>query len=542
MAVRLQLGAIAAVVLTSALACERRSEAPGAEAKAPVAAPPIATADPSAAPPSQAVEAPVAAAPEAGERAAGEEPPAPAPAARAPPTPDLTPPRPPGRLSAQATSDREVALRWEAASDRVGVARYEVLEGEAVVLETTATAARVAGLTPGREVCYAVVARDAAGNRSAPTPRACVTPLDVTPPTEPVAPTAAATSEDAIELRWGEATDDAGVEGYRVRRGDAVVATVREAAAGEGGLRAGTEYCYTVVAYDAAGNASRPAGPACATTLDRTPPTSPGEPVATSTSEDRVDVAWTASEDNVGVVAYELRRTGGPRIRGDALAAGESGLRAFTRYCYTVVALDAAGNRSEPAGPTCARTLDQTPPTPPADVVLRPASPTTLEVRWSPSRDNGEVAGYELVRDGRVVESGVETSTAESQLAPSTEYCYRVRAHDAAGNRSPESGPSCARTLAPLQPAPPRYVVIERTPGALQVAWGPAERADLVYRVYEEGRPIGATRFLKYAVRRPPDGKPHCYSVGAVDEAGRESPRSAEVCAAFQRTTSAARQ
>jgi chitodextrinase len=455
-------------------------------------------------------------------------------------TPDLTPPEAPAELAAEAVSDREVALRWAAARDRVGVVGYEVLDGGTAVAITAATTAHVAGRSPWREYCFTVVAYDAAGNRSAPSTRACARTLDVTPPTPPATPAAVATAETRIELDWGESSDDAGVKEYRVLRGDAVVAKTDGRTARDTGLRAGTEYCYRILAVDAAGNVSAPAGPVCARTPDRTPPTQPGAVTVKPLGEDRLEVRWTEATDNVGVAGYEVRRTGEVRARETSLVVVEAGLRPFTEYCYTVVAFDAAGNRSAPTVSQCARTLDVTAPTTPRGVVVRPPAHQRLEARWGVSSDNDKVARYELLRDGQVVATSTGPAAEVWALADATQYCFTVRAQDPAGNRSPESAPTCAKTLAPDQPVPPRNVDIVVRPGVAQIRWEAAGRPDVIYRVYEDRRPVGSTRFFTYAVRRS-DGKRHCYGVEAVDEAGRASPRTEDTCATFLGDASSAR-
>lgn len=103
-----------------------------------------------------------------------------------------------------------------------------------------------------------------------PAPAAPVTPpADTTAPTAPTNPNAVAVSSSEITVTWSAASDDVAVAGYRVYRGDTLIATVTGTAYGDTGLSPSTTYSYTVVAFDAAGNISTPAS-ADGTTLEVT--------------------------------------------------------------------------------------------------------------------------------------------------------------------------------------------------------------------------------------------------------------------------------
>ncbi|MDR1727036.1 MAG: hypothetical protein LBT74_03770 [Acidobacteriota bacterium] len=91
-------------------------------------------------------------------------------------------------------------------------------------------------------------------------------PPDATPPSVPGGLTASAASPVAAELAWGAATDYVGVAGYVVRRDGAEVADVTATSYGDAGLAPSTRYCYTVSAYDAAGNESAQSAPVCVQT------------------------------------------------------------------------------------------------------------------------------------------------------------------------------------------------------------------------------------------------------------------------------------
>ncbi|MFJ8577791.1 glycoside hydrolase family 9 protein [Micromonospora sp. NPDC093277] len=101
---------------------------------------------------------------------------------------DTTPPTAPGTPTASAIGPNGFTLAWGPATDNVGVTGYRVYRRtgstDALVTTVTGTTYAVTGLTPATAYTYYVVAVDAAGNASAPSPTVTVT----TAPAQPTAP------------------------------------------------------------------------------------------------------------------------------------------------------------------------------------------------------------------------------------------------------------------------------------------------------------------------------------------------------------------
>ncbi len=89
---------------------------------------------------------------------------------------------------------------------------------------------------------------------------------------------------------------------------------------------------------------------------DTSPPTTPGSLTAKVVTETRVDLSWKASTDNVGVVGYDVLRNGTKigTVGTTTTAYSDTTAQPSHSYTYTVVAFDAAGNRSSPGGPATA--------------------------------------------------------------------------------------------------------------------------------------------------------------------------------------------
>ena len=93
-------------------------------------------------------------------------------------------------------------------------------------------------------------------------------PADTIAPSVPGGVTAYASSPWQSVIYWNASTDAGGstLNGYKVYRGGTLVATTATASYTDSGLSAGTQYCYTVLAYDNAGNNSSASDQACVTT------------------------------------------------------------------------------------------------------------------------------------------------------------------------------------------------------------------------------------------------------------------------------------
>ena len=91
------------------------------------------------------------------------------------PTQDTQAPTVPTGLTAGTVTETSVALSWTASTDNVKVTGYDVYRGTTKVGSTTGTTYTDTGLTAATAYSYAVRAKDAAGNVSAPSSALAVT-------------------------------------------------------------------------------------------------------------------------------------------------------------------------------------------------------------------------------------------------------------------------------------------------------------------------------------------------------------------------------
>jgi acid phosphatase type 7 len=180
---------------------------------------------------------------------------------------------------------------------------------------------------------------------------------------------------------------------------------------------------------------------------DTTAPSVPTNLTASATGASHVDLSWTPSTDDVGVVGYKIYR--------NAVQIGSSTTASFAdttalpnmTYTYTVSAFDAAGNESGRSDPATATTpSDTTPPSAPTNVTATASGPSQVNLTWLASTDDVGVASYQIDRNGTAVGTSSSTSFTDTSVQPSTTYTYTVAALDAAGNRSANSNTATVTT------------------------------------------------------------------------------------------------
>ena len=179
-------------------------------------------------------------------------------------------------------------------------------------------------------------------------------------------------------------------------------------------------------------------------------PTSPPSVNVVINSCRSATVSWTASTDNVGVVAYDIFRDGQAlgTVAGNVTSAQVTTTPGAT-WGFYVNARDAAGNVSPPSAsvkktiPQCAP--DTQPPTAPTNLKAV-ASGTSVTLQWTASTDNIGVDTYDIYRNNGKVASTSNTSFTDNGLAANTKYDYSVIALDAQKNPSPRSNTASATT------------------------------------------------------------------------------------------------
>lgn len=283
-----------------------------------------------------------------------------------------------------------------------------------------------------------------------------LTTCDLTAPTAPIGLTATAASPTTINLSWTAGTDNVGITSYKVFRDNAPspMATVIGTTFSDTGLAPSTTHSYKVIASDAAGNLSPASNSASASTpADTAAPSAPTNLTAVAPNSTTVNLSWTASTDNVGVVNYKVFRDGAtiPFATVPGTSISDIGLAVGSTHSYVVRAVDGANNQSATSSAVVITTpgADITAPSVPTGLTATSAGASVIDLSWTASTDNLGVVGYKVFRDGGATEvATVTTGTSFSDigLTVGSTHSYTVAAFDAANNQSAKSTSSSATT------------------------------------------------------------------------------------------------
>jgi chitodextrinase len=196
---------------------------------------------------------------------------------------------------------------------------------------------------------------------------------------------------------------------------------------------------------------------------DTQAPTAPTNLTATAASSSQINLSWTGSTDNVGVVNYRVERCQGAGCSNftqigtpTSTTYSDTGLSASTSYSYRVRAADAVPNLSgysNTASVTTQAPGDTQAPSTPTGLIVVASSSVEIDLAWSAATDNVGVTGYLIERcqvAGCSNFSQVGTSTGTTYNDPgrsaATSYSYRVRATDAANNMGGYSNTATRQT------------------------------------------------------------------------------------------------
>jgi glucose/arabinose dehydrogenase len=173
---------------------------------------------------------------------------------------DTQAPTAPTSLRTSGLTCRSVTLSWNASTDNVGVAYYDIYrDGQALGTVNGNTLSSLLTLLPGANWGLYVNARDAAGNlsRSSTTLQIAVPQCeaDNIPPSTPTGLQGAATGT-TVNLSWNASTDNVGVAAYDIYRNNVKVGSTGARNYADAGLAANTTFQYSVLARDAQNNAS----------------------------------------------------------------------------------------------------------------------------------------------------------------------------------------------------------------------------------------------------------------------------------------------
>ena len=261
---------------------------------------------------------------------------------------------------------------------------------------------------------------------------------------------------------------------------------------------------------------------------DTEAPSVPINLTASNETINSVDIAWSASTDNVGVTGYEVFLDGTSIATTTNTTATVTGLSLNTDYAFNVRAFDAAGNNSVLSNTANATTLGDTQaPTIPINLIAFNETSNTVDISWNASSDNIGVAGYEYFLDGSSVGTTTSTSVTVTGLSENTAYSFNVRAFDAVGNNSALSNTANASTNGDTQaPSTPlNLAASNETTTTVDLSW--SSSSDNVgvtgYEIFMDGTSLGNATGTTATVTGLLENTTYAFTVRAFDAAGNNS-------------------
>ncbi len=374
---------------------------------------------------------------------------------------------PPSNLQATANTVSQITLTWKDNAHNEEGFKIERREGSGSFVEITTVGSDVVsfadtGLSADTLYTYRLRAYNSAGPSAYSNEDSARTLGAI--PERPTNLVAKVISSNRIDLTWSD--NSANELGFKIERKTgsgsfSLVATVgtNVTSYSDTGLSVGTRYTYRVRAYNSAGDSSY-SNEVEAVTTGQKIPEAPSRLEAKRVSSTRIDLTWNDRSDNETGFKIERKRENRSfeeiaTVRANTTSYADTRLAEDTEYTYRVRAYNDAGNSSysNEAGAVTA-TLPRAPTS------LRAEAVSNREIRltWSDRSDNETGFKIERKRENRSFEEiatvrANTTSYNDTGLAEDTEYTYRVRAYNDAGNSSYSNEAGATTITVPQAPS-----------------------------------------------------------------------------------------
>ncbi|MBD2700809.1 fibronectin type III domain-containing protein [Spirosoma sp. BT702] len=381
-------------------------------------------------------------------------------------TTPVGPPAAPQNLVATAVSITQINLTWTAVPNATNILIERSPNGNDGWTQIASVAGNVTtyedkNLSQNTRYFYRIRATNTSGNGPYSNVANAITPD--APPAAPARLTAAAALATQINLVWADlSNNESGFEIERSADGNTGWTKIGDAAANATsfqniGLTPNTRYFYRIRAINAAGQSAY-SNVADATTPD-VPPAAPANLTATPGSATQINLTW--ADQSANETGFEVERASSATapftkiadLPANTTTYQDQGLTPAATYCYRVRAKNTIG-ASAYSNVACSATPD-VPPAAPARLTATPASPTQINLAWADLSANE--SGFEVEQSTSATGTFTKIATLPANattyevknLTDATQYCFRVRAVNAAGP-SAYTEPACATT--PLAP------------------------------------------------------------------------------------------
>jgi hypothetical protein len=265
--------------------------------------------------------------------------------------------------------------------------------------------------------------------------------------------------------------------------------------------------------------------------------TAPSNLRITSSSDSSISLAWDAGSSKSSLWWYCVVRNGEGCLRVDPPKTTFSMTKLWPgrTTTYTVVRVDANGNRSAPTNSVTHTTPpDTTPPRPAPVVSLQAAYSTRITASWTLAADNITQTFHTLFVDGVPVSEAFVSTWTVFYLDPQSAHTFRVTARDYFGNTVESNTiavttPAKTDDVAPTAPSNLRFNTVLTGPPELWLEWDPSTddtdpQGLILYETYLNGvlvpdGLVGGTNTVAYCR----DVGPTTVTLRAVDTSGNRS-------------------
>ncbi len=255
-----------------------------------------------------------------------------------------------------------------------------------------------------------------------------------------------------------------------------------------------------------------------------TPPTAPYDLTFVRSTSTSIVLKWNASIGFKDIFCYQIYRNGelvGTTTKTEYI---DNGLSSYTKYEYFIVAVDVAGSSSENSSSLIAYTnVDQYAPTTPTGLVVKIREDGSIYATWIASSDNVRVDGYNIYRNGEIIDTVSGTSYKDLNVEPGY-HEYYVEAFDNEGNTSMFSESVFIDNMPPRKPV---LSISEITSASISFEWDSEDNIGISkYKIYKNDQLLRATAENQYVDTDVVAGEKYSYYVIAIDTSGNISEES----------------
>ncbi len=285
-----------------------------------------------------------------------------------PPAEDTTPPSKVMGLTLTSFTNM-INLSWDAATDNIEIDYYNVYRDDFTnpMYQTSDLAYLDTDVVQDVEYNYSISAVDTSGNEGEKSDIVTGSSLYVEDNEDPSQVTGLTVTDafnGKLQLKWDAATDNVGVDFYKVYRDSALLIEINALEYLDSGLTNDQSYSYQISAVDFSGNEGEKSNPESGTPTENIVDDEPPSKVAGLEIENAFDgelmLSWDAATDNVEIDHYKIYRDSIFLIETSNLEYLDSGLTNDQSYSYEISAVDTSDNEGEKSDPASGTPTEST--------------------------------------------------------------------------------------------------------------------------------------------------------------------------------------